>query len=190
MTVWLMIIISEQNRLTDSECSINQSIMGRRLTTTLIQEGWMFLILTHLHIIYLDHTKCQMWRFSNLTFLNLKHTRSPRGGYKFKKAPRGVRTPFFFLNNKKKHRKQELWDVVRFASGNSQQQTTAPNYMTITITFISNLRLQTDGESVIQWPHQIVLTTLNEYTKLLITNRKKKLNVCDIETDVDEKCSQ
>ena len=35
---------------------------------TCIQKGFMFLILTYLHIIYLDHTKCQMWCFSNLTF--------------------------------------------------------------------------------------------------------------------------
>ena len=189
MTVWLMIIISEQNRLTDSECSINQSIMGRRLTATLIQEGWMFLILTHLHIIYLDHTKCQMWRFSNLTFLNLKHTRSPRGEYKFKKAPRGVRTPFFFKQQKQTPRAR----VVRRGEVCKWQQPTTNNRTKLYDNHNHiHIKLKvTNGRGI---GHSVTTSNCFDNSQRIhqITDykQKKKLNVCDIETDVDEKCSQ
>ena len=49
-------------------CDKNVDGSNQVWPNTCIQKGLMFIILTHLHIIYLDHTKCQMWCFSNLTF--------------------------------------------------------------------------------------------------------------------------
>mgnify|MGYP004152616121 CR=1 FL=1 len=164
--------------------------MGRRLTTTLIQEGWMFLILTHLHIIYLDHTKCQMWRFSNLTFLNLKHTRSPRGGYKFKKAPRGVRTPFFFKQQKQTPQAR----VVRRCEVCKWQQSTTNNRTKLYDNHNHiHIKLKvTNGRGI---GHSVTTSNCFDNSQRIhqITDykqKKKKLNVWDIETNVDEKCSQ